>query len=93
MTHMKREYGDLNLKTTDLPHRKIKYSESFVTASLVEKQSEFADQKVFKGAFLVVQWVRICVLNAAGPGLILGQGTKIPHATTETQHSQNKLNS
>ena len=93
MTHLKRECEDSNLKTSDLPHRKIKYSESLVTISLVEKQSEFADQKVFTGTFLVVQWVRICVRNAAGPGLILGQGAKIPYATTKTQHSQNKINS
>ena len=92
MTHLKREYGDLNLRTTDLPHRKIKYSGSLVIISLVEKQSEFADQEVFMGNFLVVQWVRICTSNAVGPGSILGQGTKIPRATTKSKHSQNKIN-
>ena len=28
---------------------------------------------------LVVQWLRLYVLNARGPGLIPGQRTKIPH--------------
>ena len=92
MTQRKREYGDLNLRTMDLPHRKIKYSGSLVTISLVEKQSEFVDQEVFMRNFLVVQWVRICTCNAVGPGSTLGQGTKIPLATTKSQHSQNKIN-
>ena len=44
---------------------------------------------------LVVQWLRLCALNAGGLGLIPGQGTrshmlqlKILHAATKTQHSQ-----
>ena len=50
----------------------------------------------------MVQWLRLCVPNAKGMGSISGQGTryqmlelrvfmphlKIPHAATETQHSQ-----
>ena len=35
---------------------------------------------------LVVQWLRLCVLNAGDPGLIPDQG-KIPHATIKTWHS------
>ena len=31
------------------------------------------------GISLVVQWLRLCVSNAGGVGLIPGQGTKIPH--------------
>ena len=30
--------------------------------------------------FSVVQWLRLCAPNAGGPGSILGQRTKIPHA-------------
>ena len=47
------------------------------------------------GTSLVVQWIRLCALNAANLGLIPGQGTrshvlqlKILHATTQTQHTQ-----
>ena len=32
---------------------------------------------------LVVQWVRLHASNAAGAGLIPGQGTKIPHALSQ----------
>ena len=50
------------------------------------------------GTSLMVQWVRLCTPNAGGPGLIPGRGTrshmhattKIPCATTKTQHSLNK---
>ena len=47
------------------------------------------------GTSLVVQWIRLCALNAANLDLIPGQGTrshvlqlKILHATTQTQHTQ-----
>ena len=49
------------------------------------------------GAFLVVQWLRLCSHDAGGPSLSSGQGTrshmmqqrwKILHATTKTRHSQ-----
>ena len=33
------------------------------------------------GTSLAVQWLRLCTPNTGGMGLILGQGTKIPHAT------------
>ena len=45
----------------------------------------------------MVQWLRLCVPNAGGPGLIPGQGTrshmlqqqlKMQRAATETRHSQ-----
>ena len=39
------------------------------------------------GASTVVQWLRLCTLNAVDPSLIPGQGTKILHAT---QLSKNK---
>ena len=32
------------------------------------------------GTSLMVQWLRLQAANAAGMGLIPGQGTKIPHA-------------
>ena len=32
------------------------------------------------GTSLVIQWLRLCISNAGGVGLILSQGTKIPHA-------------
>ena len=31
----------------------------------------------------MVQWLRLHAPNAGGPGLISGQGTKIPHAATK----------
>ena len=40
------------------------------------------------GAFLMVQWSRLWAPNAGGMVLSPSQGTKIPHATTKTQHSQ-----
>ena len=40
----------------------------------------FQEAKV--GTSLVVQWLRLCPLNAAGPGSIPGQGTG--DATTKT---------
>ena len=36
------------------------------------------------GASLAVQWLRLCILNARIPGLIPGQGTKIPQAATKS---------
>ena len=43
----------------------------------------------------MVQWPRLCALNAGGLGSIPGQGTethmpqlKIPHASAKTWHSQ-----
>ena len=36
---------------------------------------------------LIVQWLRLGVPNAGGPGLILGQGTKISHAATKSLHA------
>ena len=33
-----------------------------------------------KRDFCGVQWLRLSVFTAQGTGLILGQGTKIPHA-------------
>ena len=58
-----------------------------------------------QGTSLVVQWLRLCIPNAGGPGSIPGQGTKsrmhatlrvcmlqlkILHAVTKTQRSQIK---
>ena len=44
---------------------------------------------VFRGTYLVVQWLRLCAPNAGGPGLILDQGTrKSSHAANKTQCSQ-----
>ena len=46
------------------------------------------------GTSLVVQWLRLCIINAGGPSSILCQGnrshaaTNSLHATTKTQHSQ-----
>ena len=44
---------------------------------------------------LMTQWLRLCILNAGGPGSVPGQGTrshmpqlKILQATTETCYSQ-----
>ena len=55
-----------------------------------------------EGISLVVQWLKLCALNAGGPGSIPGQGTrshmselrgcmpqlKISHAITKTHHGQ-----
>ena len=38
----------------------------------------------------MVQWPRLWAPNAGGMGLSPDQGTKIPQATTETQHSKIK---
>ena len=43
------------------------------------------------GTFLVVQWLRLYVSNAGGPGLTSGQGTKIPHAEKHNQTNFFKL--
>ena len=50
---------------------------------------------MYAGTSLVVQWLRLCILEQEDLGLIFGQGTryhtvqlKILHATTKTQHSQ-----
>ena len=32
------------------------------------------------GNHLVVQWLELCAFTAKGPGLVPGQGTKIPKA-------------
>ena len=61
-------------------------------------------QEMGSGRFLMVQWLRLYGLNAGGPGLITGQGTrshmsqlrvcvlqqrlKILPVATKTQHSQ-----
>ena len=49
------------------------------------------------GTLLVIWWLRLCTVNAAGPGLTTGQGVgshmlqlKRLHATTKTQSSQIK---
>ena len=34
----------------------------------------------FRGTSLVVQWLRLCASNAGAVGLILGWGSKVPHA-------------
>ena len=36
--------------------------------------------------FLVVQWLGVSAFIAGGPGLIPGQGTKIPHVQTESRN-------
>ena len=37
------------------------------------------------GTSLVVQWLRLQASNTGGEGLIVGQGTKIPHAAGHSQ--------
>ena len=52
--------------------------------------------KIFgRATSLGLQWLRLCISNAGGPGLIPGQGTtssmpklEIPSTTTNTQHNQ-----
>ena len=39
---------------------------------------------------LVVQWVRLHASNAAGAGLIPGQGTKIPYALSQKKKKKKK---
>ena len=43
------------------------------------------------GTFPAVQWLRLYVSNAGGPGLTSGQGTKIPHAEKHNQTNFFKL--
>ena len=60
------------------------------------KTAMFASLKnILLGTFGVVQWLRICTLNARGLDAIPGQGTrshmpqqKILHTSTKTWHSQ-----
>ena len=52
---------------------------NFIAVSLPEQENPRTS--------LAVQWLRLCVSNAGGVGLIPGQGTKIPHTA---QHSQKK---
>ena len=42
------------------------------------------------GTPLVIQWLRLCISNAGGEGLILSQGTKIPHVEWCSQKKVNK---
>ena len=42
------------------------------------------------GTALVIQWLRLCSSNAGGAGLILSQGTKIPHAEWWSQKKKKK---
>ena len=60
--------------------------------SIIKHRSQICStpQNLSLRASLVVQWLRFWAPNAGGMGLSLGQGTKIPQATTKTQHSQIK---
>ena len=40
-----------------------------------------SSKKLTRGNSLVVQWLGLCTFIPGGPGLILGQGTKILQAT------------
>ena len=40
------------------------------------------------GTSLIVLWLRLHAPSTGGLGSILGQGTKIPHASTKPQHRQ-----
>ena len=42
------------------------------------------------GTSLVIQWLRLCPSDAGGVGLVLGRGTKIPHAMQHGQKQKNK---
>ena len=42
------------------------------------------------GTALVIQWLRLCSSNAGGAGLILSQGTKIPHAEWWSQKKKKR---
>ena len=42
------------------------------------------------GTSLVIQWLRFCVSNAGGVGLIPGWGTRIPDAMQHDQKFKNK---
>ena len=41
---------------------------------------------IYMGSSLMIQWLRLCTFKAEVAGLILGQGTKIPHVS---RHDQN----
>jgi len=41
---------------------------------------------------MAVQWLRLCASSAGVVGLILGQGTKIPHAAQCSQNNNNNNN-
>ena len=42
-------------------------------------------QKVERGTFLAVQWLRLHTFNAASTGSVPGWGTKIQHAVGSSQ--------
>lgn len=44
--------------------------------------------KGHEGTSLIVQWFRLHVPNVGCPGLLLGQGTRFPHAAAKTWCSQ-----
>ena len=45
------------------------------------------------GTSLVVQRLRLCAPSAGGPGSVLGQGTRPPHATTKSFHAMTERSS
>ena len=48
-------------------------------------------EKQADGTSLVVQWIRLCALNAGAPGSIPGQGTGSHiHAATKSLHATTK---
>ena len=57
-------------------------------AYIILRAGASTSQKWSRGTSLVVQWLRLHIPSAGGPGLILGQGTISPHAATKTQCSQ-----
>ena len=49
--------------------------------------SLFQAQNIQTGSSLLVQWLRLCAPSSGDSVSILGQGTKIPHATTKSLHA------
>ena len=84
---------------------KHSYEQSDYWLTLFEGKS-YSISNPQMGTFLVVQWLRLCIPNIGGPGLIPSQGTrfhmlqlkslhvttkKILHAATKTSHCQIKV--
>ena len=71
-------YGKTKKYVTSLIHKRIKLLLAPSPAPhRGKKKSSFPYVRMWKGGMsLLVQWLRLCVPNAGGPGLFPGQGTR-----------------
>ena len=60
-------------------------------ASSQRNCQKFCSKIQLVGTSLMVHWLRICASTSGSTGLILGQGTKIPHAMELGKRKKNHL--